>query len=147
MSEKPPVMLRPVEVEDLNFIFSSWLKSYRDATAVRGVPNDIFYKSHHALIERLQQKACCTAVVACDPEDPAQIYAYAVGEYSGDGLVLHYVYVKFNLRGFGIARSLVESLVLPSVKWVQFSHKTHVIENMMAKLSKMNFVFNPYTLS
>jgi hypothetical protein len=84
--------------------------------------------------------------VACDPEDQSQIYAYAVGEYIDDGLVLHYVYVKFNLRGFGIAKSLVTSLLLPTIKWVQFSHKTHVVENMMAKLNKQNIVFNPYTL-
>jgi hypothetical protein len=47
MSEQPPILLRPVAVEDLNFIYSSWLKSYRDSVTVRGVPNDLFYKAHH----------------------------------------------------------------------------------------------------
>ena len=140
----PNVVVRQGTADDVGFLFNSLLKSYRDAPAVRGVPNDIYYKAHHAVIERILQRPCCTCLMAVDSEDPRVIYGYCLAEYVGDGLCLHYLYVKYSCRGMGLARKLVESLMLSTVKAVTYSHRTRVVDNMSSKLEDNNWTFNPY---
>ena len=138
-----PFIVRQAEPGDAGFVFNSWLKSYRDAAAVKGVPSSLYYPAQHAVIECLLQRPCCTALVACDPQDPSQIYGYVVAEYVGDGLVIHFTYTKFNMRNLGIAKALVTTLVVPTIKFVQFSHRTRAVDTLGDKIK--DFVFNPYT--
>lgn len=107
MSDKPKWILRPPNEGDVGFIFNSWLKSYRDAPFVSGIPNTIYYREMHLAIEKVLARA--NVVIACDPGEPELIFGWGVGEGAKDGtLLLHYLYVKHALRKFGIAKSLEE---------------------------------------
>jgi hypothetical protein len=140
-----PFIVRQATPDDVSFVFSSWLKSFRDAATVKGVPSGLYYPAQHAVIEGILQRQCCTALVACDPQDPSQIYGYVVAEYVGEGLVIHFTYTKFNMRNLGIAKALVTTLVVPTIKFVQFSHRTRAVDTLDSKLTAAGFVFNPYT--
>lgn len=140
-----PFIVRQATPDDVSFVFSSWLKSFRDAATVRGVPSSLYYPAQHAVIETLLQRPCCTALVACDPKDQSQIYGYVVAEYVTDGLIIHFTYTKFNMRNLGIAKALVSTLVVPAIKFVQFSHRTRAVDTLDSKLSAAGFVFNPFS--
>jgi hypothetical protein len=140
-----PFSIRQGTPEDVGFLFNSFLKSYRDAPDVRGVPSSIYYPAHHAVIEKILQRPCCTCLVACDPQDPSQIFGYCIAEYVQDGLVIHYVYTKYVMRNLSIAKSLVSTLVIPSIKFVQYSHCTRAADLMNKKLVEAGFIYNPYS--
>jgi hypothetical protein len=86
--------------DELPFLFSSWLKSYRNAPAVRQMGNEDYFRHQALVIEAILPVASVT--LAVDPEDESVIWGFVVWE----GPVLHYLYVKHLLRQHGIARDL-----------------------------------------
>lgn len=142
MTEHAPLfVLRASDPSDVPFIYSSWLKSYRDAPAVAGIPNGIYYAGQHALIERLLERS--TVVVACSSDDPQQIMGYGVGEILAPSTaVLHWLYVKHTFRGFGIAKALEGTLVHKAAT-VFYTHRVKSCDRLMRSRSH---VFNPFAL-
>jgi hypothetical protein len=144
-NNEKPYVIRPAVVEDVPFVFSSWLKSYRDSRAVSGISNTIFYANHHKVIERLIQKPYTTCLVACAIDDPKQMYGYAVCEYKDNIAVLHYCYVKFACRRFGVAKDLLKVLLSgPAIERVFYSHASKATENLQEKLSSAKICYDPY---
>lgn len=131
--------IRQADSDDLPFIFSSWLKSFRNYSSVAGVPNTVYYDKQHKLISRLLSKPTTIAIIACDPEDAKTIYGYAVAEVDASNMVLHYFYVKHPLRGFGIAKALEAELNTVNVTQTVYSSKTRHV-------AKRNYIYDPYTL-
>ena len=143
MTDSAPLfVLRQVETADLPFIYNSWLKSYRDAPAVAGIPNTLYYQGQHALIERLLKDS--VVVVACSSDDPSQIMGYGVGEVqpSPGRTVLHWLYVKHPFRGFGIMRSL-EGALVNKASQVFYTHRVKSCDRLMRSRP---YVFNPFFL-
>lgn len=99
--------LRPGNKADESFYYSSWLKSFRDASLVSGISNTVYYSRFHDLIENLLNDPLTAVVVACSPDDPEQIFGYCVATIADTGNVLHWVYIKHPFRKFGIARDMV----------------------------------------
>jgi len=131
------VIIRPYKEGDLNFILSTWLKSYYDALtqyskraqARLAPPHEVFFSEHQKKIkERLKASSVFILTTA---EDLDQIIGYIV--YEGD--CLHFCYVKAPFRKMGVARRLKEKLL--SVK--QYSHHT-TYSRYVAK----DFIYNPY---
>lgn len=137
MSEADLFRTRRLLPEDVPFLYNSWLKSYRDSPTVQSISNTVYYAEQHKLIERLLQAPEAKAVVACNPEDPTQIYGYIV--YQPD--VLHWVYVKHTFRGAGIARMLVAEAGL-SAKLIY----THRVKNSERLVGERDATYNPYLL-
>lgn len=120
--------IRPGRDEDKNFILSTWLKSYRQLSTSSPVPTgEIYFKWAQDKIK----KHLGSFVVACT-DDSDQIVGYAVFEDD----VLHYVYVKHSLRGFGVANKLLDSI--PQCK--EFTHFTR----FSPFFKRRNLQFNPY---
>lgn len=137
--EKANFLIRPATKDDHSFIYSSWLKSFRDGPAVKGITNQTFYKEQHDLIESLLLDPTTTALVACNPSDDSQIYGYIVAS----GSVLHWVYVKLTFRQFGIAKTLELGAVKGDKKFY-----THLPKMMHRTCSQFaNYEYNPYLLS
>ncbi len=90
---------------DLQFIFSSWIRSMGDYPPFCDLDRNWFATAQHALIAQLLKRSRIT--VACDPGDHDQIFGYCIHEPRNK--VLHWVYVKKNFRGQGVARNLIES--------------------------------------
>jgi hypothetical protein len=121
--------IRPMSKADEPFAYSSWLKSFRDAPAVSGVSNTVYYKCHHDLVEAILSDPNTVAHIACAPDDDSQIFGYIVGSAG----VCHWVYVKHPFRTFGLARDLV-ALIQPKV------HTTKARPSSLIG----NSVYNPY---
>lgn len=135
------VLLRPPAASEAPFIYRNWLDSYFPEQRAR-VKKTVYYAGHHALIERLLARSRC--LVACNVDDPDQLYGFAVGESFGAPMssvfALHYVYVKQTFRRMGIGGRLV--LALSNGADIHHSHET---EAGRAFVSALRSTFNPYS--
>lgn len=137
-------MIRPGVVEDVPFIFNSWLKSFRDAPAVQGIPNVVYYKQHHDVVERVLAAPGLQVLVVCNKEHPEQIYAYLVATIEATEVTIHWIYTKHPFRRMGMAGQLYKSLcniVQLAKPLLMYSHRTHV-GGLLA--NKINLIYNPY---
>lgn len=105
---EPVYFIRPAQDDDVPFITSNWLKTYRrGGAAVKRVHNGIFFDEQHNLICDLIERSRVFLAVATHDEN--QLLGFCCCGTSRDGdLVVHYVYVKESLRRFGVARQLLE---------------------------------------
>src|SRR3972149_1030541 len=110
--QKGNMSIRGGEKDDLPFIISTWLKSYRQAGyGVKLIRQDVFFRHFHDLIESILNSA--EIYIAAVKDSPSTIVGYLV---AGEE-VLHYAYVKSPFRRMGIATELL-TLLPQSVKEV-----------------------------
>jgi GNAT superfamily N-acetyltransferase len=102
------VVLRPVRESDLNFIRSSWLKSYRPLYTM--VPNPVYYAVYHGVVEGLLARPTSRTVVACASDHDDHILGYACAEPTEQRF--HWAYVKEPFRRIGIGRALVRDALV-----------------------------------
>lgn len=97
----------PVDA-DTNFIINSWINSFAEYNST--VPLKRFRSTERAKILLALQDAIIT--VACNPEEPSQIYGYAVYTYTplNNELVLHYAFTKYPYRKCGIFKSILQNI-------------------------------------
>lgn len=96
--------------EDKDFIYSSWLRSYRPSKANVGLDSDVYYERHSNRINAILQRAGTRVVVASNPEDDDHLFGYIVFEIQATKTILHYIYVKQSYRQLGLARRMLEIL-------------------------------------
>jgi len=139
--DKNLVTYRPIQTySDEAFVYNAWMKSYKDSPWGKPLINDIFYNNHKEIIKKLLTSS--DTLLAVNPQDPDQIYGFAVLERSPKVSLIHYVYIKYNFRKLGLARKLVEAIE-PDTSKLKFV--THVPRDI-AILKKFNLIFNPYIL-
>lgn len=101
------VILRDVEVEDINFIMSSWKKSWRTSPWAGVIRNDQYYTVMRDTIDGLVGRGA-EFKVACLASRPERILGWCCSERLPDGLCcIHYVYVKDPYLRMGIGEQLV----------------------------------------
>lgn len=99
------VKIRQALAEDKNFVLSTWLRNYRHSSAfARGIRTSVYFEWHHRLLVNLMARPECTVLIACDEEEPNLILGYIAFEQG----IVHYVYVKRSMRGFGLGKKLLE---------------------------------------
>jgi GNAT superfamily N-acetyltransferase len=130
-----PVVFRESKPEDRAFIYSSWLRSYRDSEFARSLSTDIYFHGHRQVLERILDRA--TTIVACDPEDPDHIYGWLCHEM-GYPPILHYVYVKHPYRGMGLGKQLFAAFDQGGK--FDYTHQGRLSEKL-----KERGTFNPYS--
>ena len=108
MKTNSPIRLRPSVEEDLPFIYNSWLKSYRFSHFGEKITNTIYFTDHHKVLENLIKQS--KVIVACNPEDPSQVYGYIVGGAREGVFLLHFLYVKHTFRNMGIGKTLLDAM-------------------------------------
>lgn len=133
------IRIRPAMEEDIPFIFSTWLKSYRDSLFAQNISTTIYYAEHHKVVERLLKS--CSVFVACDDKDVSQLYGYICAENIDSILVVHYTYVKHSFRWLGIGRQLLNAIEHDQTKVSIFTHNTKICRILA---NKFNFVHSPY---
>jgi len=122
------IRLRQATKEDIPFLANSWLKSYRDAYAVKGCPNTLYYQFQHKVIDWALSESA--VLVLCDPEDEWLILGWlAYQRLSGGVIAIHYLYVKHPFRKQGLAKRMVEQVIEAETDAVgppavMFTHKT-----------------------
>lgn len=122
-----PVLLRPVVPGDLAYILSTWLRDLRDADP-SGLPDDLWFPAHRALVERTLADRSVAAVVACAADAPTEILGYVVAE---PGVVLEWIHVRKPLRNKGLAKRLLIAVQSPvsepfPARWATPSAKTRL---------------------
>jgi hypothetical protein len=145
-----PASVRPGREADLNFIYHSWLKSYRASWAkgtnpVRSINKEIYYMNQKEIIRYLIDQSI--VLVAHNPQDYDQIFGYIIGQPSAESIgIVHYCFVKQPFRTLGIGTLLLAELrrlighdsELPMAA----THATGVFHAALA--DKYNIIFNPY---
>lgn len=131
------ISLRPATQNDVPFIFSAWLKSYRNNPWVKNAPNAVYYKYHHELVEKMLSRSA--TIIAHPDDDPEQILGFAVFEERGGLVVCHYVYVKQPFRRQNIASEILNAV--PRIDFYSAHNgRTH------RSLIKHGAVYSPYLL-
>lgn len=104
-----PICFRYAQPQDTPFIFDSWVNSNRKSPANKGIKKAKLYtNAQRQLIGKILSRSKC--IVCADYQDPIKtIYGYVVFK-EGRESVLHYLYVKQDFRGFGIAKKLLDEV-------------------------------------
>lgn len=105
---------------------------------IRGLRKSTFFKGHHARATTALARSTC--LVACTPEHDETILGYVVFERTAACDVLHWVYVKSEMRGFGIGSALLEQAKMSDCR---YTHRTPDIERLR-QAKWPNMLFDPY---
>lgn len=139
MTSQIPISFRRARLEDGNFVFSSWLKSYRGSDFAKHMTNDVYYGHHKSIVAALIAKSII--LVACNPEDENQVFGYIVFEHER-GCLVHWLYVKYTYRKLGVANALIGQLPNGSGGITL----THIGRSFQELKAKYNLEYNPYLL-
>jgi GNAT superfamily N-acetyltransferase len=147
MTTPMPITLRHGTDRDVDFVFSSWLRSFlkhRQKVLFPVTLTDAeYYRGHHRLIEAVLGRA--NVLVACDPGDENHLYGYVCFERPEPArLVLHWLYVKEARRGWKVGTRLVEAVRQPGDRVIA-THWTGRLKNDNADV-KYQVEVNPYYL-
>lgn len=97
--------IRQQNEDDTNFIYHSWLRSYRNRADV--IPYHWYYKIYQGVLDRILKRPAARVAVACHPEYSDQIFGFIAYEHTGPIPTVHYIYVKDPYRSNGIAQALL----------------------------------------
>jgi L-amino acid N-acyltransferase YncA len=98
----------PIQPDELNLVFNSWCKSYRDANAdTRDTPTNLYYRGQRDVIDSILLRFPVILVARAD----GVALGWICGESLASGPVVHYCYVKSTYRRQGIALSLLSNLL------------------------------------
>lgn len=114
------ILTRAAKPSDLNFVYDSWMKSWRLSKWAGVIPNHLYYDTQRTLIDDLFARGM-QVVIAHPSDQPDVILGYAAGEVKDGQTVLHYVYVKDPFLGLGIDSLTVGAL--PGLKPGFITHK------------------------
>lgn len=136
-----PITIREGAADDLDFIYSTWLKNYYSSSLfAKRTPRLIFFKKHHDVIDRLLERGAVVLVAAAE-DDPNTIIGYLA--YETEEPCVHFLYTKSSFRGFGVARALLEKSGLALNK-IKCSHWTFVVDELIKKHPQV--VYDPYLM-
>tara|TARA_R110002126_G_scaffold172712_9_gene321529 strand:- start:330 stop:779 length:450 start_codon:yes stop_codon:yes gene_type:complete len=144
MSRQLPVIIRDMTEDDTSFIYSTWLKSYRQSGFASSMSNDVFFTYHKELIAKILSQSSTKISLLVNENDHNQIYGYGVQQVTGNRSITHFVYVKYNFRHFGFATRLIDSMGLfpDSTNFI-----THLPRNYNTLRAKYGLEYNPYILN
>lgn len=140
--------LRPHRASDLNFIQNSWGSSYyKGAEYVEFMSPKEFNLQHRPVREDILRRPGAAIIVACNTKDEDHILGWVIVEKRiGDGLVLHYLYVKEAFKGEGVSDELLKK-ALPD-KPIMVTHMTDRARKIIGKKKSLfkDYVYAPDTI-
>lgn len=130
--------IRPASGSDLNFLYSTWLNSYRcDSKIGKSTKKSVYFGEYYSVVDSILEKA--KTLIACLSEEPNVIVGFLVFEPQ----VLHYCFTKESFRGLGVARSLYDR-AFGGAGALFHTHKTRQAEPILEKLPALTY--NPFLL-
>jgi len=98
-----PVAIRLYDkTTDEDFVFSSWLSSWRNSKWAGVIPNHLFADVTRVAVNQLLGRGA-KVLMATNPDDPQQLLGYVCFEPG----VIHYCFTKDVVRGLGVATALL----------------------------------------
>lgn len=128
------MIIRQMLDSDVNFILSTWLKSYYEELKRNGnkgviyPKDDVFFQGHQNRIKEALKRSTC--LICTTQEDESQICGWIVFEPE----TIHFCYVKNPLRRFGVAKKLLSHASARS-----YSHHTKY-----SRYLNMGLAYDPY---
>src|SRR5574342_995836 len=108
--QRPSWPTRVALEPDVAFILSTWLSSYRDSPWAGVIPNNLYEATYTQTIQQLCARGAVLTVVH-SPMDPNHLVGWACTEVTRKGEpVVHFVFVKPDLRQNGIATAALASV-------------------------------------
>jgi hypothetical protein len=130
--EALPTIIRKMEENDKNFIFSTWLKACRYSLVAKRVPNDLYYKYQQKLIEVIFARSSSNTIILVDAEAHDSIIGYICFEkLNAMAPIIHFAYVKGTFQGHGFFKKLLQAAEIDLAQENIFTHYT--IESMFSK--------------
>ncbi len=129
------VRLRAGRAADAPFVHTTWRRHYRRRNeSIQRVPDLVYAAEQRIAIDAILARSAL--LVVCDAADADLIAGYVVAE----GPSLHWIHVKDGMRGYGLARMLVQALAGP-LCW--YTHETQDAPLLWRRLG-LELQFNPY---
>ena len=132
---------RQMASTDLNFILSSWPKSYRTTIDNRRIVNGIYYPNMSNIVANILKKAQKSIIYNPEPGKDDHIFGYVVYDYVDGLLVLHYIYVKHMYRRLGIMSEMIKKLKKNDVLPVMCTFATDIFDIVK---DDHNLMYNPF---
>ncbi len=125
---------------DLNFIYSSWLHSYRhNSKLASSTKRKIYFKEYYGVIDWILSRPATKVSIAYSPEEPKVIFAFLV--YEPDAI--HYCFTRESMREMGLAASLITEAFRGDGE-IQVTHQTEEVRKWMRGNSRL--IYNPFRL-
>lgn len=149
-NEEIPIGVRSCRKEDLDFIYSTWLRSYwHYYEKLHWIEKKIFFQEHHKAIEDLLARDTVEVMVVTHESEEDDIYGWVACESFPGRFIVHFAYVKEVFRPF---KSIAEALLDEPI-WknegvykkrpeVFYTHMTPWIKNLVEFQRKGRY--NPY---
>lgn len=131
-----PIIIRQGIEQDVPFVISSWLKSYRQSNSASSMEGDTYFSTHGKAIKHLLPYF--RSAIACDPDNIQDIYGYIVYHESVSVPIIHYIYVKKHFRTMKIATRLLD-IALDGSKEFITTHATEKGRELFESTKKKNF--------
>jgi hypothetical protein len=129
--------IRKANGDDLNFIYSTWLKSYEQDSCFGEMSSNLMFTNfYRQIIDQILSKPNTKVIVLTIPEEPMVILSYIVYEPE----ILHYIYTKAKFRKHGLAKKLFDYAFNPSMPCVvNFTHQTRMVRDIVTKYKDQLF--------
>lgn len=108
-SDDASVGLRERRESDNNFIFDSWIRSHFPAAANKHMAWSEYQPYQKHIVTRLLERA--DILILCPPDDLDHIHGYICFEQFIEFTALHWMFIKYPYRKFGLGRWLVQYLI------------------------------------
>ncbi|MDE2106704.1 MAG: hypothetical protein KGL39_56335 [Patescibacteria group bacterium] len=128
------IAVRGMASTDMGYVLQTWIRSYKP---IAKVSQPMFEKHHAPLVRKLIANARVAIACPADSKDETTILGWACGDDDG----LHYAYIPDGLRGRGLARMLIGSVLGTYPARIEVSHRF-----VNGNESRNRFVYNPYRL-
>lgn len=139
-----PFILRTSTIEDQNYIYQSYLKSYHLQYPMKMIPNILYFKPQSNILDFLFETA--HVMVACYPEAPDQIIGWLIYQKASDALVIHYIYIRGQNRNQGIALDMI-SQVIENNKLIIATHISDKYYQLKNKVPGCKMVYDPFLIT
>lgn len=97
------IIVRDIEPEDLNFVYDSWFKSWRNCKYAGVYPNHRYYDMMRETVENLVGRGARIRVATAS----GRLLGFICTEWTKDKIpVVHYIYVKDPYFKFGVGELL-----------------------------------------
>lgn len=137
------LVIRPFEPSDFNFIIATWLNHYKSHSYfAKRIKHSLYFKWHNKVVQNIFNKPETSCLILHEPNEPEVIFGFFVFERR-DPAIMHFVFIKEELRGMGLGTRIVEAANL-SQDNIQFSHWTYPMNDIIIKYPQLNY--NPYAV-
>lgn len=137
----PAWIIRDALPNELNFIYATWLNSYKHDSALgKSCTNTTFFAEYPSIIDKILSQPKTKISIACFPDTPNIILSYLIYEAPN---LLHYLFTKEIYRKNGIAHHLFEDAFSFPDPSVIATHRTQQGESF---LQRLKVTYNPFKL-